>query len=127
MKHGPGWVIFEEHHPSGERRLLSVLSPRRNQKFVVQLMQQLYVDKFATIGDRLAFKKSSSSYPLDPMQDRFYPIIHLGHNPFFIGVRALDLRLTDNVLVFTYKIAIDTSDPFHPVYEPRSQSIVVDG
>ena len=127
MKHGPGWVIFEEHYPSGERRLLSVLSPRRNQKSVMQFMQQLYVDKFATIEDRLAFKKCSDSYPLDPMQDRFYPIIHLGHNPFFVGIRALDLRLKDNILEFSYKIATDTSDPFNPVYGPRSQSIVVDG
>ncbi|KRG71290.1 hypothetical protein ABB27_03285 [Stenotrophomonas terrae] len=107
--------------------MLSVLSPRKNQQFVVQFMQQLYVDRFATIANRLAFKKSSSNYPLEPMQDRFYPIIHVGHNPFFVGIRALDLRLTDNVLEFTYKIATDTSDPFHPVYEPRSQSIVVDG
>lgn len=78
---------------------MSVLSARRNQRFVVQFMQQLYVDKFASIEDRLAFKKSSSSYPLDPMQDRFYPMIHLGHNPFFVGIHAMDLRLTGNVLV----------------------------
>lgn len=90
-------------------------------------MRQLYVDKFATIEERLAFKKSSSSYPLYPIQDHFYPIIHLGHNPFYVGIRALDLRLEDSVLTFTYKIAVDTSDPFRPVYEPRSQSIAVDG
>ena len=126
MKHSPGWVIFEERQPSGEKRLLSVLSPRRTQQFVVQFMQQLYVDKFGTIEDRLAFKKSSRSYPLVAMQDRFHPIVHLGNNPFFVAIRALDLRLTGNFLEFTYRIAIDTSDPFRPVYEPRSQSIVVD-
>lgn len=71
MKHGPGWVFFEEHYPSGERHLLSVFPPRRNQKFVVQLMQQLYVDKFTTIEDHHAFKKSLNSYPLEPLQDRF--------------------------------------------------------
>jgi len=127
MKHGPGWVIFEERHPSGERRLLSLLSPRRNQQFVAQFMLQLYVDRFATIEDRLAFKKSPNSYPVDPVHDRFYPIVHLGYNPFFVAIRALDLRLADNVVEFTYKVATDTSDPFRPVYAPRTQSIAING
>lgn len=127
MKHGPGWVILEEHHPEGGKRLLSVLSPRKSTQFVVQFMQQLYVDRYATIGDCLAFKKSTRSYSLDPMLDRYYPMIHLGHNPFFVGIRALDIELVANRLVFTYKIATDTSDPYRPIYEPRSQSITVDG
>lgn len=126
MKHGSGWVIFEDRYPSGEKRLLSLLPPRSNQKFVVQFMRQLYVDKYGTIEDRLAFKKSPSSYPLEPLQERFCPIIHLGHNPFFVGIRSFDIRLRGTVLEFTYKIATDTSDPFRPVYARRSQSIVVD-
>lgn len=55
----------------------------------MQFMTQLYVDKFATIEERLAFKKSPNNYPLDTMQDRFYPIVHIGHNPFFVGIAHL--------------------------------------
>lgn len=94
---------------------------------MAQFMLQLYVDRFATIEDRLAFKKSPNSYPVDPVHDRFYPIVHLGYNPFFVAIRALDLRLADNVVEFTYKVATDTSDPFRPVYAPRTQSIAING
>lgn len=127
MIHGPAWVVFEENHPSGTRRLLSILSPRRSQHLVVQFMQQLYVDRFASLEDRVAFKKSPFGYAVEPIQDRFCPIVHLGHNPFFVGIRAIDIRLAENALEFTYRIATDTSNPFQPIYEKRIQSIVVDG
>lgn len=125
MKHGSGWVIFEQHSPSGRKKLLSILSPRRSRNHVVQFMQQLYVDKFASLEDRIAFKKSSSSYAIAPMKERFSPIVHLGHNPFFIGIRAIDLRLAGDILEFTYMIAVETAEPFRPKYEERSQSIIV--
>lgn len=90
-------------------------------------MQQVYVDRFASLEDRVAFKKSPFGYAVEPIKDRFCPIVHLGNNPFFVGIRAIDIRLAENVLEFTYRIATDTSDPFQPIYEKRIQSIVVDG
>jgi len=88
-------------------------------------MQQLYVDKFASLEERIAFKKSVHTFPFEPMRDPFSQIIHLGHSTVFIGIRATELVLSEHELKFTYKIATDTKDALRPIYQFRSQAIFV--
>ena len=52
--------------------------------------------------------------------------MHVGHQPFFVGIYGRKILLTKNVLTFTYRIAASREDPFNPVFEERHQSLVVD-
>ena len=127
MKHGAGWVILEISHHRESKQLVSILPPRKTREDVVWFMQQIYVDRFSSIQGRLDYKKSPSSYPLQPLVDRYAPIIHLGHDPFFAGIYSRCITVVGKTLEFHYRIAVDISDPFNLVYADRSQSVTVDG
>ena len=126
MNHGPAWVIFQEHYPKSGRSLLSLLSARRSTSDVVRFMEQTFIDRFCSIESRLAYKKSRKSYALDPLVDPYSQIIHLGHGPILTGIPARHVVLKDDVLEISYRIAVDRSDPFNPLWEGRSVLLPVD-
>jgi len=126
MKHGPAWVIFQEHYPKSGRSLLTLLSARKSRDDVVRFMEQVYVDRFCSIESRLAYKKSRKSYALDPLVDPYSQIIHLGDGPILVGIPARQVALKDGVLAVSYKIAVDRSDPLNPLWESRLILVGVD-
>ena len=126
MNHGPAWVIFQEHYPKGGRSLLSLLPARKSTSDVVRFMEQVYVDRFCSIESRIAYKKSRKSYAIEPLIDPYSQIIHLGYGPFLVGIPARQVALKNDVLKVSYKIAVDRSDPFNPVWESRSTSLALD-
>ncbi len=63
MNLGTGWVIIEESFHSTEKRLVSIISARKCQKYVRDFMEQTYVDKFASINEKLSYKKNRKQSP----------------------------------------------------------------
>lgn len=126
MNHGPAWVIFQEYYPKSGRSLLSLLPARKSTSEVARFMEQLYVDRFCSIETRIAYKKSRKSVSEKPIIDKFNQTIHLGYGPILIGIPAQQVALKNDVLEVSYKIAVDRSDPFNPVWERRSMSLAID-
>lgn len=126
MNHGPAWVIFQENYPNSGQSFLSLLSARKSTSDVVLFMEQLYVDRFCSIETRIAYKKSRKSFAAKPFIDTYSQIIHLGHGPLLVGIPVLRVALKNDALEVTYKIAVDKSDPFNPIWESRSMSFAVD-
>lgn len=126
MNHGPAWVIFQEHYPKSGRSLLSLLPARKSTSDVVRFMEQLYVDRFCSIETRIAYKKSRKGFSVKPIIDTYSQTIHLGDGPILVGISVHQVTLTNDVLEISYKIAVDRSDPFNPIWERRSMTLALD-
>lgn len=126
MNHGPAWVIFQEHYPKSGRSLLSLLPARKSTSDVVRFMEQLYVDRFCSIVTRIAYKKSRKGFSVKPIIDTYSQTIHLGDGPILVGISVHQVTLTNDVLEISYKIAVDRSDPFNPIWERRSMTLALD-
>lgn len=125
MNHGAGWIIFEESYPDGTRRLLSILPARRNPKEVTRFLQQSYVDRFATIDEKLHFKKNPKFRPFSVLVDIHGGPMSIGHGPFYFAIYARKIVCEGNCLTFYYKIAANRDDPLNPVFEERAQSLPI--
>lgn len=128
MNHGAGWVIYEESMGANERWLVSVLPPRRSERYVAEYLQQSYVDRFCTIGDRLYFKKHLRAPAYEILRGRHPNPMHIGHNPSLVAIRAFRIQLLGSSLCFHYKILASPSDePMTARLEVRNQHIRVAG
>jgi hypothetical protein len=126
MNYGPGWVIFEEFYRAGIRQLVSILSPRRTSKDISAFIEQLYIDRHGSIRERLEYKKSRKAAAYTPMMDGYGGVMHCGHEPYLVGVRARKIVLRDGQLEFTYLIATNRDKgPLEVKFEERQQSLAV--
>lgn len=126
VNHGSGWIIFEESYHKRTRKLMSILPARRNGRFVADFMEQLYTDRHASLSERLRYKKNPKLPMFRAIVDLYNGPIHVGHDPFLVGLYAHKITLDGNVLGFQYKIATNRDDPFNPVFEDRFQSLQVE-
>jgi len=126
MNHGSGWILIEEYYHSRSRKLLSILPPRKSRRDVAAFMEQLYVDRHASIREKLGYKKHCKLAAYAVSTDMFNGTMHCGHEPFFICVFANKIVLRENNLEFHYRIAVNRDDPMNPIFEARSQTITVD-
>jgi len=124
VKHGPAWIIIEQSAKDGAKRLLSILPPRKSAWEVARFVEQLFVDRHASITERLEFKKSNRSLAFRPLIDG--QVMHCGHDPIIIGIRAHQTCLRDCRLEFRYSIITHRgTDPGDIVHEERVQNVVV--
>jgi hypothetical protein len=126
MNYGPAWIVIEESYHRASRRLVSVISPRRAAGDVARYIEQLYVDRFASVHARLAYKKSRkhATYPTE--RGVYQGIMHCGQDPVFHAIYAHRVELTGKSLVFGYKILVKVEEPTRPVFEERQQSLELD-
>lgn len=124
MNHGSGWIVWEESSNSN-RRLLSILPARRNRDEVAHFVQQLYVDRFASIDEKLEFKKHPNSSRFPMLADHYPGPKSVGFGPWYFAVYAREIVLEKNQLSFYYRIAVNRADPYRPVFEERRQTIDV--
>src|SRR5262245_17453381 len=120
MKHGPGWVIFQESSPKHPAVLISILPPRRAIGVVSLQLQQLYVDRYLPIEHNLYFKKHPKTFPLRILRGPHPNPMHVGHNPFLAAIYADNLSLKGDQLELEYKILINPNDsPMNARFEKR--------
>jgi hypothetical protein len=125
MKQGPAWILFEESYHNKSRKLISILSPRRTVRDVAAFMEQLYVDRWASLQERMRYKKSRKSAAYTPMIDG--SVIHCGHEPFLVAIYASQTYIKNNTLEFIYRIIVKRAGhPKDVVFEERSQFLEVD-
>ena len=128
MNHGAGWIVFEESVNAGVRRLVSILPARRTEKDVAIFMRQLYADSKLAIEDRLHYKKHPHDGPYQVSRGPHHNPMHVGHNPWLMGIYADKIELSGNSLTFTYKILVNPDElPLQkPRFENRQQTLPVD-
>ncbi len=91
MDYGPAWVIFEVSARDAEAVLLSVLSSRRSEDSVCDLLEQLFVDRYGDIKTRLLHKKRSAK--TSPPVRRHLGVLQCGQDPGVVAVCAKHIKM----------------------------------
>jgi hypothetical protein len=127
--HGAGWVVYQDDYPnSATVSLVSILPPRMSRESVAAFVEQVYVDRFATIEGRLSYKKHPRNNPLcETLFDRGGSLVHVGNGPFFHTVYARRITLEGTFLKVEYRILVDASDLPNPVFEQRQMTVPLGG
>lgn len=106
MNVGKAWLIFEEHFHTRERHLLSVISPRKMGSYICDLMEQMYVDRFASIHEKITYKKDrkKSAFKMEHYERRGPSILSCGHEPIFRAYYCHKVSLAGDKLLFSYRV-----------------------
>lgn len=126
VNYGAAWIVFEESYHQKTRRLLSVLPPRKSPGDVSEFMRQMYSDRAYAIAERLKYKKSPNSAPYQVMKGLYMSPLHIGHDPWLVGIYANRVLLKGDAIEFTYRILTNSDDPLNPRLEDRTQSLLVE-
>jgi len=113
MKLGKAWLIIEESiHEYPRKTLISIISPRKRERYVKQYIEQLYIDRYASFTEKIAYKKNQKScpYPAKRATSIFPYILTCGHNPTIMAYYCCKLKLKDGVLEYTFKSLRKTTE-----------------
>ncbi len=124
MNLGAAWIIVEESFHNTERHLVSIISARKKHEYIRDFMEQRYVDKFASVDERIAYKKNRKQSPFRIENYEITgTIISCGHDPIFNAYYCHKLMLAENTLTFTYRVFI--GDYEHRVTNEFVRTVVV--
>lgn len=126
MKYGAGWIVLENRYPEPSEVILSVISPRRSPSHVAQYIEQLYVDRHASIRERLEYKKSPKNYPYRTRIGLYSGIMYCGQSPVLHAIYAHKIGFFSDKLEFTYKVLLHEDPQGFPVFDTKTRSIAVD-
>lgn len=97
------------------------------QDAVAAFVEQIYVDRFAAITDRLTYKKHPRDDSLcSTLFERGGNIVHVGNGPYFHAIYARQITLEGDLLKLDYRILVKADDPLNPLFEPRQMELTVD-
>lgn len=126
MNYGCGWVVIEQYFHTGERRLISILPPKRTKSDVARYVGQAYIDRHASVKEKLSYKKRRKLPAYEVSQNAFDTVMHCGHEPFFVCFYSQKITLRTDLIEFQYKACINHDDPMAPQYELCTQSLKVE-
>ncbi|RUA06802.1 MAG: hypothetical protein DSY43_01225 [Gammaproteobacteria bacterium] len=101
---GKAWIIIEEHFHTQEYFLISIINARKGKSYIREYIEQIYVDKFASINEKFIYKKNRNN--LSAYQEHNYQgnIVSVGHEPTFRGYYCDSFKIIDDdTLEFSYK------------------------
>ncbi len=105
MNIGTAWLVIEESFHNNEKRLISVLSARRSQNYICDYIEQTYVDKFASINEKIAYKKNKKHSPFKINNyEKNGTTISCGHDPIFKAYYCYSIKLHEEILMFKYRV-----------------------
>ena len=124
MNLGKGWLIIEESVHKDIKSLISVISPKHGGTYVQKYMEQMYVDKFASFEEKIAYKKRPGSWPYRAnMQKHYSGIIDCGHDPIMMAYYCHTLKIEKRVLKYTFKTLKGQTIDLRPIFEEIECSI----
>ncbi len=126
MNIGKGCLIIEESIHKDNKSLVSIISPRRVGNYIKTYIEQMYVDKFDSIEEKIAYKKEPDSWPYRAnTQGPYSGIIDCGHDPVMVAYYCHKLILKKDVLKYTYKILEGQTNDLAPIFEEIEDCIKV--
>ncbi|MBV6408320.1 MAG: hypothetical protein EFKGCFLK_01906 [Rhodocyclaceae bacterium] len=69
-------------------------------------MEQMYIDKFASIEEKITYKKdrAKSAYRMEEYEQRGPTALSCGHEPTFRAYFCHKLKLDGDKLIFAYRV-----------------------
>ena len=119
MNMGKGWLIIEESVHKDTKALVSIIRPRCPVRYVQKYMEQMYVDKFASIEEKIAYKKKPESWPYraNLLAPPYSGIIDCGHDPILMAYYCHKLHFKNGILKYTFKTLKSQSTDLRPLFE----------
>jgi hypothetical protein len=127
MNLGTGWLIIEESPHTDTRTLISIVNPRKRESYVQDYMEQLYVDKFASIEEKIAYKKNPKSwpYPAQPVKPLFPSVLSCGHDPIFMAYRCHKLKRKNGEIEYTFNTLKGQTKDLLPIIQENTRTIKI--
>ena len=105
MTLGKAWLVIEESCHDGSKRLLSVISARKNEQYVRDFVEQIYVDRYASFAEKIAYKNNRERSPFKVEPYEFSDsVIRCGHDPIFCAYRCDLLKREGSILRYSYRL-----------------------
>jgi len=125
MNLGSGWLIIEESPHTGDRTLISILSSRKQESYVQDYMEQRYIDKFASLEEKIAYKKNPKSwpYPAQPVTPLFPSVLSCGHDPIFMTYRCHKLKQKNGEIIYVFKTLKGQTKDLRPIIQENTRKI----
>ncbi len=127
MNAGKGWLIIEEFIFEGTESVVSIINPRRNSNYVRNYVEQMYVDRVASINEKIAYKKNpkSSAFKIEKSSDN--SAFSFGDDPTFRVYFCHKLILKGNKLTYTYKNRVfkDEEGKDKPILKENTETVNV--
>ena len=103
-KLGKGWIIIEEHIRTEECFLISIINARKGKQYIREYIEQIHVDKFASINEKFIYKKHRNNLPAYKEDNYRGNILSVGHEPIFRGYYCDSFKIIDDdTLEFSHK------------------------
>jgi hypothetical protein len=102
-----------------------MLSPRRTPDQIKRYIEQRYVDSFASIHEKIAYKKNPKTWPYraEP-NERLYPyVLNCGHEPHYIAIYCHKIALKNGGLHYDYKYFQGEDENHRPMFKLLSKVI----
>lgn len=125
MNTSKGWLIIEEYFHEGTESVVSIISPKKGFNYILEYAEQMYVDRFASINEKIAYMKKpkSSAFKIEKPLDK--NCFSFGNDPTFRVYRCHKLILKGKKLTYTYNYMIfkDEERRDKPILNENTETI----
>lgn len=104
---GKAWVVYSEDTRTGKKKLISLLNPRRTSQSVRKFVEQIYVDKYASIDEKVRYKKRTSSWPYGAKTEHPSGMIRCGHSPIFRAIYCHTIEISESSLYAKFEVVTE--------------------
>lgn len=127
MNIGTGWLIIEESYHTNTNTLISIISTRKQESYVLEYLEQMYIDKYASLDEKISHKKNTDSWPYraNPVTPLYQGVLSCGHDPVMMAYRCHKLNLKKEILEYTFKTLQGQTKDFRPIFKEITRKIKV--
>ncbi len=113
---GKAWVIHSED-TLGERYLdlISIQSPRKSIQNIASYVEHVYVDRFASIEEKIAYKKKTSSWPYPAEILRPACVVCCGFGPVYFAHFCHHVSIEGELMIGKYRFVKSLNENHEPV------------
>jgi len=121
---GKAWIIHSEETNGKNIKLISIQSSRKTIKNIASYVEQLYVDKFASIEEKIAYKKKTSNWPYPAEISHPTCIVSCGFGPIYFAHFSHHISIDGNLLIAKYHFIKTIDNDYKPVEYTDNQVVI---
>ncbi len=97
------WLIYSSDISTDTQTLVSLLRPSMTSAAVAKYVEQTYVDKYASVEEKIAYKKHPASWPYPAKVQQPTNTITCGFGPIYIGIHCYKLEHKHSMFIGYYR------------------------
>ena len=117
MKIGKAWLVIEKDENIGYSKLLSIMPPRLALKYVKLFVEQMFVDRFGDLNERIMHKKRNSNILKAQADGSVVTLKVSGESKYVVAYCAVNSRIERGMIYFTFHKAIPHKNECYNIIE----------